>query len=240
MHLSIIIPAYNEARRLPSTLAAVFDYLKRQSYLSEVIVVDDGSTDGTAEIVRSFNQSIRLIQQPRNFGKGAAIRTGMLAATGEWRYTCDADLSTPIDELDHLLSLTNQADVIIGSRRMPGSHVTQPQVWWKVQLGKLGNVAIQLLAVRGIHDTQCGFKLFHQRTMPVFSLQRTNRFGYDFEVLYLARRGGWKILEVPVRWANDPRSTVTTKDYFITLGELLKLQWNRWRGYYRFPTSIHA
>ncbi len=232
MYLSIIIPAYNEAQRLPATLAAIAAYLDKQLYQSEVIVVDDGSTDGTADVVRHRGQAVRLIQQRCNLGKGAAIRTGMLAATGEWRYSCDADLSTPIDELDHLLSLTNQADVIIGSRRMPGSNVSKAQAWWKVQLGRLGNVAIQLLAVRGIHDTQCGFKLFHRRTMPIFTLQRTNRFGYDFEDLYLARRGGWSILEVPVRWANDPRSTVTTKDYFITLGELLKLQWNRWRGYY--------
>ena len=236
MHLSIIIPAYNEAQRLPAALEALFSYLKRQSYQAEVVVVDDGSVDGTADLVRASQHPIRLIQQPRNLGKGAAIRTGMLAATGDWRYTCDADLSTPIDELDHLLSLTEQADVIIGSRRMPGSTVTKAQARWKVWFGQMGNFAIQLLAVRGLHDTQCGFKLFHRRTMPIFTMQRTNRFGYDFEILYLARRGGWKILEVPVRWANDPRSTVTTLDYFITLGELVKLQWNRWRGYYRFPT----
>lgn len=232
MRLSIIIPAYNEAQRLPATLTAVYQWVSRQPFQVEIIVVDDGSTDGTAEYVRQSGFKVRLIQQPRNLGKGAAIRTGMLSALGEWRYTCDADLSTPIDELDHLLSLTDRADVIIGSRRMPGSNVTKSQAWWKVRLGQLGNLAIQALAVRGIHDTQCGFKLFHQRTMPAFSLQRTNRFGYDFEVLYLVRRGGWSILEVPVRWANDPRSTVTKKDYLITLGELVKLQWNRWRGYY--------
>jgi dolichyl-phosphate beta-glucosyltransferase len=236
MHLSIIIPAYNEAQRLPATLEAIFSYLQRQPYQAEVLVVDDGSVDGTADLVRASQHPIRLIQQPRNLGKGAAIRTGMLAATGDWRYTCDADLSTPIDELDHLLSLIEQADVIIGSRRMPGSAVTQAQPRWKVWFGQMGNLAIQLLAVRGLHDTQCGFKLFHRRTMPIFTMQRTNRFGYDFEILYLARRGGWKILEVPVRWANDPRSTVTTLDYFVTFGELVKLQWNRWRGYYRFPT----
>lgn len=236
MHLSIIIPAYNEAQRLPATLEAIFSYLQRQPYQAEVLVVDDGSVDGTADLVRASQHPIRLIQQPRNLGKGAAIRTGMLAATGDWRYTCDADLSTPIDELDHLLSLIEQADVIIGSRRMPGSAVTKAQPRWKVWFGQMGNLAIQLLAVRGLHDTQCGFKLFHRRTMPIFTMQRTNRFGYDFEILYLARRGGWKILEVPVRWANDPRSTVTTLDYFVTFGELVKLQWNRWRGYYRFPT----
>lgn len=236
MHLSIIIPAYNEAQRLPATLEAIFSYLQRQPYQAEVLVVDDGSVDGTADLVRASQHPIRLIQQPRNLGKGAAIRTGMLAATGDWRYTCDADLSTPIDELDHLLSLIEQADVIIGSRRMPGSAVTKAQPRWKVWFGQMGNLAIQLLAVRGLHDTQCGFKLFHRRTMPIFTMQRTNRFGYDFEILYLARRGGWKIIEVPVRWANDPRSTVTTLDYFVTLGELVKLQWNRWRGYYRFPT----
>lgn len=237
MTLSIIIPAYNEAERLPSALRAIKAYAASQSHQLEVIVVDDGSTDTTAEVVRQSPFPARLIQQPRNMGKGAAVRTGMLAATGEWRYSCDADLSTPIDELDHLLTFIDRADVIIGSRRMPGAQVLKAQRWWKVWMGQLGNVAIQALAVRGIHDTQCGFKLFHRRTMPVFTLQRTNRFGYDFEVLYLVRRGGWRLLEVPVRWTNDARSTVTGRDYFITLGELLKLQWYRWRGLYNVRHS---
>lgn len=237
MHISIIIPAYNEAQRLPKTLSAIGAYAKASGHDLEVIVVDDGSTDGTAEVVRASSFPVRLIQQPHNMGKGAAVRTGMLAATGEWRYSCDADLSTPIDELDHLLTFTDRADVIIGSRRMPGSQVLKPQSWWKVRLGQLGNLAIQTLVVPGIHDTQCGFKLFHRRTMPVFTMQRTNRFGYDFEILYLVRRGGWRLLEMPVRWTNDERSTVTRRDYVVTLGELLKLQWNRWRGYYRFSTS---
>lgn len=237
MYLSIVIPAYNEAQRLSPTLTAIFSYLSRQVYQAEVIVVDDGSTDETAAIARQSPHPVRLIQQPRNLGKGAAVRTGMLAATGEWRYSCDADLSTPIDQLDHLLTFTDKADVIIGSRRVPGSQILKAQAWWKVRLGQAGNLAIQTLAVRGIHDSQCGFKLFHRRTMLIFTQQRSNRFGYDFEDLYLARRHGWTIAEVPVRWTNDTRSTVTGRDYFITLGELLKLQWNRWRGYYNFPAS---
>ncbi len=234
MDLSIIIPAYNEAQRLPASLPKVLSFLAAHHPSAEVIVVDDGSTDGTADIVRQY-PGIRLLQHPHNYGKGAAVRTGMLAATGTWRYLCDADLSTPIKELDHLLGLADQADVIIGSRRAPGADVQRSQARWKIWLGQIGNLFIQLLAAPGIRDTQCGFKLFHQRTRTIFQLQRTNRFGYDFELLYLARLLGFRIQEVPVIWRNDERSKVRLIDYPITLFELLSLHLNRWRG--RYPRS---
>jgi dolichyl-phosphate beta-glucosyltransferase len=234
MDLSIIIPAYNEAERLPSTLRRIDAYLRARPTLgSEIIVVDDGSSDQTAALAKTTLAGVRVISQGHNMGKGAAIRTGMLAAQGEWRYMCDADLSTPIEELDKLMSFGHHADVVIGSRRMPGAQITKAQAKWKVVLGQMGNMLIQVLVVPGIHDTQCGFKLFHQRTMGIFSLQRNNRFGYDFEILYLARRGRWRIKEVPVEWANDERTTVRTRDYAITLFELLAIHWHQLRGHYK-------
>ncbi len=231
MDLSIIIPAYNEAARLPKTLQSILDYFRSDQRSVEIIVVDDGSNDTTAEITRSF-PGIRLIQHPKNLGKGAAVRTGMLAASGEWRYLCDADLSSPINELDHLLTFADRADVMIGSRRVPGAQVEIYQPTWKVWLGQIGNALIQLLIVPGIRDSQCGFKLFHRRTMQIFQWQRNNRFGYDFEDLYLARRLGWRMIEVPVVWRNDQRTTVRLIDYPITLLELFKIHLNRLRGLY--------
>lgn len=234
MDLSIIIPAYNEAQRLPGTLRTIKQFIRRRSGTVEVIVVDDGSADATAECARDL-PGLRLIRHPHNLGKGAAVRTGMLAAQGEWRYLCDADLSTPITELDKLLSFIDQADIIIGSRRAPGARVERAQVWWKVWLGQAGNWVIQALVAPGIRDTQCGFKLFHQRTLRIFELQRNQRFGYDFELLYLARRLGFRVKEVPVIWWNDERSTVRWIDYPITLMEVFKIYINQWRGLYR-PT----
>ena len=233
MDLSIIIPAYNEAERLPPTLQAIATYLATKSdWTVELIVVDDGSGDATAEVASASPWPVRLIRHPRNLGKGAAIRTGMLAAQGEWRYMCDADLSTPIAELDLFLTHQAEADIIIGSRRLKQSVISRHQPRWKEVLGQVGNTAIQWLAVPGIQDTQCGFKLFHQRTMGVFSAQRSNRFGYDFEVLFLARKSGWRIMEIPVTWNNDSRTSVRFADYPITLLELLSLRWNYWRGQY--------
>lgn len=236
MELSIVIPAYNEAERLPATLAAIATYLSTTQLSSEVIVVDDGSTDDTVKIVQQNPLPVRLIQQAKNMGKGAAVRTGMTAAEGEWRYLCDADLSTPIDDLEKLWSRRHEADIILGSRRVHGAHIEKHQSWWKEWLGRGGNWLIQLFIAPGIHDTQCGFKLFSRHTAPLFTLQRINRWGYDFEILYLARMRGLKILEVPVRWTNDIRSKVKSGDYLKTLAELVTIFFNRLRGYYRQNT----
>lgn len=230
MDLSIVIPAYNEKQRLPQTLHRLADYLRTQPWQTEIIVVDDGSTDGTAELAADF-RDIRIIRRPHQ-GKGAAVRTGMLAASGRWRLLCDADLSTPIEDITKLDQYRDAADIIIGSRRAAGADVTKNQVAWKVWLGQMGNWVIQLLAVPGIKDTQCGFKLFHEKTASLFQLQRLDGFGYDFELLYLARRAKWRIQEVAVTWRNDDRSRVKPVDYLRTLGELLMIHLNAIRGYY--------
>lgn len=232
MELSIIIPAYNEAERLPATLAAIAEYLQRDDRSVEVIVVDDGSTDATAELATQAPIPVRLIRQPKNMGKGAAVRTGMIAAEGEWRYLCDADLSTPIEDLNTLWARRHEAAIILGSRRVSGANIVQHQAWWKEWLGRAGNWLIQFLIAPGIRDTQCGFKLFARRTEVLFQQQRLQRWGYDFEILYLARLAGLKLLEVPVRWKNDDRSKVRAGDYVKTLIELATIFYNRARGYY--------
>lgn len=233
MDLSIVIPAYNEAERLPETLRQIAEYLKNDSRSFEILVIDDGSTDATVQIAEQASIMTRVIRQPKNMGKGAAVRTGMAAAQGDWRYLCDADLSTPIADLEKLWSRRHEADIVLGSRRMPGSQVVKHQTWLKETLGQLGNVLIQLLAAPGIHDTRCGFKLFSRRTQPIFQLQRLNDFSYDDEILFLARRAGLKIIEVPVRWVNDERSKVKSSDYFKTLVDLIKIHYFQWRGFYK-------
>lgn len=233
MELSIVIPAFNESERLPKTLTAISLYLQEEGISAEVIVVDDGSTDGTAEIAQSTLPSVRVIKHEGNKGKGAAVKTGMLAAQGDWWYLCDADLSTPITELKHFLNSRREKTVVIGSRRVAGSNIVQHQSALKELMGRLGNLMIQTVLLPGIHDSQCGFKLFPSSARTVFEQQRQQRWGYDFEVLYLARRMGHEILEIPVAWVNDERSKVKPFDYFKTLGELVSIRANAWAGKYK-------
>lgn len=235
MELSIVIPAYNEAERLPETLRHIAQHLATIDRTTEIIVVDDGSSDSTAAAATESPVPVRLVRHPRNLGKGAAVRTGMAAAEGEWRYLCDADLSTPIDELEHFWRRRHEAELVIGSRRVSGATIGRHQAWWKETLGALGNTLIQVLAAPGIKDTQCGFKLFHRRTDILFRRQQLDRWGYDFEILYLARLAGFRILEIPVRWTNDARSRVRAGDYLTTLLDLVRIHYFKLRGFYRFP-----
>ncbi len=233
MDLSIVIPAYNEAERLPATLDHIAAHFKNDGRTVEILVVDDGSTDNTATVAEQSVIPVRLIRQPKNMGKGAAVRTGMIAAQGDWRYLCDADLSTPIEDLEKFWSRRYEADIILGSRRMPGSQVVKHQAKWKEVLGQLGNMLIQLLVAPGIHDTRCGFKLFSRRTLPIWRLQRLNGFSYDDEIIFLARQHGVTMREVPVRWVNDERSKVKSRDYLSSLFDLIKIHYFRLRGYYK-------
>ena len=211
--LSLVIPAYNEEKRLPVSLARIADWLGSRvpSISAEVLVVDDGSSDRTAAVAEKTAAGLglpfRVIRLPENRGKGAAVREGVLASTGENVLVTDADLSTPIEEVDKLLAVG--AAVAIGSRGVDATLVKERQSLFRVASGKLFNLLVRLLAVSGIRDTQCGFKLFRQdAAREVFSRATVDRFAFDVEALLLARRLGYAIAEVPVLWFNSPDTRV--------------------------------
>lgn len=208
-HLSFIIPAYNEESRLGHSLSTAIRYFADQPYSTEIIVVDDGSRDRTVEVAHSFS-SVRVLQQQSNRGKGAAVRRGMLEAKGAFRIFSDADFSTPVQETAKVLLVLEQgADVCIGSRALDRSYVKVHQPWYRESMGKVFNVFVQLLLLKGINDTQCGFKGFTaQAAMAIFSRAKVDGFGFDVEALYLARTMGISIEQVPVEWYNDDRTTV--------------------------------
>jgi dolichyl-phosphate beta-glucosyltransferase len=230
MMLSVVIPCFNEERRLGRTLERIRDHLDRGRTHYEIIVVDDGSTDGTREVALTL-PAVRLTPIRGNRGKGFSVREGMLLARGDLVLMTDADLSTPIEELDRFLRLIRTADVVIGSRALPGAEVST--VWYRKLLGRLGHLMIAGVTVRGIRDTQCGFKLFRRGAVRrIFPEQTLDRFGFDFEILFLAQRDGLRIHEEPVRWVNDPLTKVRWQDYPGTMRELLRVGWNRLRGAY--------
>ena len=211
--ISIVIPAYNEAERLPASLDRIAAYLQAQEIEAEVIVVDDGSSDGTADLVRARMAGwprLRLASAGRNQGKGAAVRLGMLEATGDYRLFTDADLSVPIDDLEKLLlPLRKCYGVAIASRGLRASDVQLRQPWPREMMGKLFNKLVRIVVLRGIRDTQCGFKAFTaEAALKVFAPLQTSGFGFDVEVLVRARAAGFKIAEVPTRWINSPQTKV--------------------------------
>ena len=211
--VSIVIPAYNEALRLPSSLDRIERFATEQQLKLEVIVVDDGSRDGTAEVVSQRVArwpQLRLLQAERNAGKGAAVRLGMSAARGRYRVFSDADLSVPIDDLEKLLRpLREGAGVAIASRALKDSEIELHQPWYRETMGKIFNKLVRLFVLGGVHDTQCGFKAFTAEVAQrVFPPLQTHGFGFDVEILYRAQRAGYRIVEVPTRWINSPQSRV--------------------------------
>lgn len=230
--LSVVIPAYDEEARLPSTLERVQAYLGAQDYSWELLVVDDGSGDGTAEAAgRSFGTpGCRLLENPRNRGKGASVRRGMLAARGDYRLFSDADLSTPIEELSRLLRAVEAGhDVAIGSRALRDSRVEVHQPFYRETMGKIFNLIVRVVALSGIRDTQCGFKLFSRAAARhVFERQGLDGWCFDVEVLALARQGGFSIAEVPVRWRNSPATRVMVlRDSLRMFRDLFLIRWGR-------------
>lgn len=206
--LSIVIPSFNEARRLGPTLEAVGAYGFGLPY--EVVIVDDGSRDGTAEVARRYPRC-RVIRWTPNRGKGAAVRAGMLAARGRWILMTDADLSTPLDEYARLKAALMQhgGSIAIASRGLRGATIERSQPLYRVLMGKTYNLMVQAMLLPGIWDTQCGFKLFdREAARAIFSRTRLNGFGFDAESLYVARQLGYRLVEVPVRWRNDPDTKV--------------------------------
>jgi glycosyltransferase involved in cell wall biosynthesis len=239
VHLSVVIPAFNEARRLPGTLEQVTAYLARQDYRSEVLVVDDGCTDGTASLVRDWPAGpvpLRLVAHPdgRNHGKGATVRLGLGQAVGVHRLFMDADSSTTIDHVERFWpAFAEGYDVVIGSRDVAGAHVVIHQPWYKELGGKLGNLIIRSLAVPGIYDTQNGFKAVTARCIEdVLPYLTIDRWGFDVELLVAARCRGYRVKEVPIVWRNDAASTVPAGAYLQVLGEVFRVRRQRAAGFY--------
>ena len=231
--LSLVVPAFNEARRLPPTLERMREWLDAAGEPYEVIVVDDGSDDDTAGVAERAGASwpeLSVVRLPRNMGKGAAVRAGMLRAGGEHRAFSDADLSTPIEELTRLRShLTGDCRVAIASRDAPGSDIEVRQPVWRELMGRLYNLLLRLIVLRGISDTQCGLKVFTaDAAVACFTPLETSHFGFDAEVLLRARRQGWSIAEVPVRWRHVEESRVgSVRDSARMLFDLLRLRFRR-------------
>jgi dolichyl-phosphate beta-glucosyltransferase len=227
--LSVIIPAYNEAQRLGRFLPEALDWLDSQGRNYEVLLVDDGSTDNTAEVALSLGSGrpLRVLKQTINQGKGAAIRRGMLEAQGSVRVFTDADFSSPIEELLKLLaSLERGADVAIGSRALADSRLEVRQPFFRELSGRFFNLLVRTLLLPGIMDTQCGFKAFRAEVADtIFAQQKLAGFAFDVEILMLARRADFSIAEVPVRWTNDPASKVSLKAGLAGFRDLLRLKW---------------
>jgi dolichyl-phosphate beta-glucosyltransferase len=210
MKLSLIIPVYNEAQRLPGGLTTAINYLKRQSYSWEIIVVDDGSTDSsTSEVAEWTPRTVKLIKTARNFGKGHAIRLGVAASEGDYIIFSDIDFSVPPEFISPFLAKLKSVDIVIGSRRLAGSIIAQHQHFWRESLGqgftKLSNLILGL----NHSDLTCGFKAFRaQIAKDLFSRQRLNGWAFDSEILFLARKLGYPVAEIPVSWRNHPLTKV--------------------------------
>lgn len=243
-HLSVVIPAYNEEQRLPATLTAILAYLQRQPYASEVLVVDDGSSDGTVRVAAAFPQ-VRVLQRDHR-GKGFAVRAGALEACGAYVLLCDADLAVPIEEWEKMEPFLNRGyGVVIGSREGIGA-TRDGEPWYRHVMGRVFNWIIRLVALRGINDTQCGFKAMH-RAVAQDLFQRVQIYGddapivrgaavtaYDVEVLFLAQRRGYRIAEVPVRWQYGTETKVNPiRDSLRNLRDVVTIRMNAIRGRYR-------
>jgi dolichyl-phosphate beta-glucosyltransferase len=237
LELSVVIPAYNEEARLPRSLEQIRDYLRSAHPSSEVIVVDDGSADHTVETVRAFQAKmpgLRLISNSINCGKGYSVRTGMLDARGEIALFTDADLSAPIEEAEKLLDALRNADVAIGSRALDRSLIQIHESRSREFAGILFNRMVRLATGLPFEDTQCGFKAFRMaRARIIFEQQKIEDFGFDPEILFLARRHGLRIVEIPVRWAHDPRTKVhMLHDSLSMFADLWQIRGNAARGRY--------
>lgn len=233
--LSIVIPVFNEEKRLPESLKLIFDYCNNSSFSSEIILVDDGSLDNTKEIAseiafqyrQSQKVSFRLISYQPNQGKGYAIKTGMLASKGKLALFTDADLSTPITETEKLINMIKAGyDIAIGSRYLPGSFIEIRQPLYRRLMGRIFRWLVNWLAISDIKDTQCGFKLFKREVIfSIFSRQRIYRFGFDVELLYIAQKLKYKIAEIPIRWRNSPDSKIRPiSDSVSMLKDLIRIR----------------
>lgn len=238
--LSIVVPAYNEQARLPETIRRIQDYLARSEWVfHELLIVDDGSTDGTADVASEFaraNPNVRVLRNPGNRGKGYSVRHGIMEACGEWRLFTDADLSTPIEELDKLWEamVRDDSEVAIGSRALDPSLIGVHQPGMRESAGRVFNSVMRAVVGLPISDTQCGFKLFRgAASQEIFSRQTQERFGFDVEILFIAKKLGYRISEVPVRWNHVEGSKVGMLTGLYAFSELAAVRWNDLKGKYR-------
>lgn len=237
MYLSVIIPTYKEEKRVSKTILAIDKYLSKQKYQYEIVTVDDGSTDNTVEIVKKFQKmvkNLRVLENKENHGKGFVVKRGMLEAQGDYRLFMDADNSTTVDQVENFLPWFQEGyDIVIGSRAIKGAKIDVHQPFYKELLGKMGNKVIQIVAVPGIKDTQAGFKCFSAKAAEdIFSKVTIERWGFDIEVLALAKKLSYKIKEVPIEWINDAQSHVKMSSYIEVLMETFKIRWNLMTGKY--------
>jgi dolichyl-phosphate beta-glucosyltransferase len=236
--LSIIIPAYNEELRLPRTLDRVRAWIEAARISAEVIVVDDGSQDATSRVVNERAAqwpALRLVSNPGNRGKGYSVRHGAMESRGDALLFTDADLSAPIEEAPKLLNALAAYDAAIGSRALDRRVIEVHQSRLREIAGMIFNLVVRVLLGLSFADTQCGFKAFkRERCMILFERQKIERFGFDPELLYLAKRFGLKVAEIPVRWAHDPGTRISmARDSIGMFGEIWSVRWNAWMGRYR-------
>lgn len=238
-YLSIILPAHNEEERLPDSLARIHAFLAAQPWSSEMVVVENGSRDRTAQVAEAFagrHAAVHVLRETLP-GKGRAVRRGILSAAGDYRFICDVDLSMPIEEVVRFLPpAQTEAAIVIASREAPGAvrHNEPAHRHW---IGRGFNLLVRLLAVPGLQDTQCGFKCFRaDAAEELFRLQVLNGWTFDVEVLFLARRRGYRIVEVPIPWTHVPGSRVRlARDSVAMLADLLRIRWYAARGRYGPP-----
>jgi len=238
LELSIVIPSYNEEKRLPATLERIASYIQSSGRTTEVIVVDDGSTDRTTEVAKSYAgriENLRVVSNGRNRGKGYSVKHGSMEARGEIVLFTDADLSAPIEEADKLLGKMGEYDVAIGSRAVNRSLIEVHESKFREFAGIIFNRIVRLILRLPFVDTQCGFKAFRREKCKIlFEQQTIERFGFDPELLYLARHHGLKTIEVAVRWAHSPATKINMwRDSLQMFLDVVVIRWNALRGCYR-------
>lgn len=238
MHLSVIIPAYNEEKRIGATLLSIHQYLARQNYQYEILVVNDGSKDGTSAVVNGLKQqvaSLVLIDNTENHGKGWVVKQGMLTAQGDYRLFMDADNSTTVDQIEHFLPYFAQGyDVVVGSRRIAGAKIKVKQNFFRDFLGGSFRFLVRMLAPVGVIDSQAGFKAFSRRAAEaIFPHQTIFRWAFDVEILTIAKKLGFKIKEAPIDWVNDEQSHVKFGGMVRMFFEVLQVRVNLLSGLYR-------